>query len=308
MQTILGSGGAIGIELSKALKAYTGDIRLVSRHPKKVNEADTLFPADLTDPAQASRAVAGSSVCYLTVGLEYKTAVWEKVWPLIVSNVVNACAEHGCKLVFFDNVYAIGRDQMGRITEDSPISPCSRKGEVRAALDRLVLDHIEKGQVQALIARAPDFFGPVRENSMVMSVIYDNLAKGKPAQWLCNADVVHSAGYATELAKGTAMLGNAGDTYGQVWNLPVDPTPITGRQWAALFAEEMQARNALQVLPAFGMRLLGFFVPILGEMYEMRYQYDRDYFFDSGKFDRRFGHTPISHRAAVQATVHSLRA
>ena len=30
MQTILGSGGAIGIELAKSLKDYTDDIRLMS--------------------------------------------------------------------------------------------------------------------------------------------------------------------------------------------------------------------------------------------------------------------------------------
>ena len=47
-QTILGSGGAIGIELAKALTAYTTDIRLVSRNPKKVNPNDEVFPADCT--------------------------------------------------------------------------------------------------------------------------------------------------------------------------------------------------------------------------------------------------------------------
>ncbi len=35
MQTILGSGGAIGIPLAKELKNYTDQIRLVSRNPKK---------------------------------------------------------------------------------------------------------------------------------------------------------------------------------------------------------------------------------------------------------------------------------
>jgi pyruvate/2-oxoglutarate dehydrogenase complex dihydrolipoamide dehydrogenase (E3) component len=42
-QTILGSGGAIGIELAKVLKTYTGDIRLVSRNPRKVNDEDEIF-------------------------------------------------------------------------------------------------------------------------------------------------------------------------------------------------------------------------------------------------------------------------
>lgn len=49
MQTILGSSGAIGTELAKALAAYTQQIRLVSRNPKKVNETDETFPADVLD-------------------------------------------------------------------------------------------------------------------------------------------------------------------------------------------------------------------------------------------------------------------
>ena len=49
MQTIIGSGGAIGIELARALKQHTTKIRLVSRNPEKVNNDDQLFPADITD-------------------------------------------------------------------------------------------------------------------------------------------------------------------------------------------------------------------------------------------------------------------
>ena len=44
MQTILGSGGAIGLPLAKELKSFTSQIRLVSRNPKKVNDTDELFP------------------------------------------------------------------------------------------------------------------------------------------------------------------------------------------------------------------------------------------------------------------------
>ena len=49
MQTILGAGGPIGIELAKALTAYTSKIRLVNRNPVKVNETDQLLAADLSD-------------------------------------------------------------------------------------------------------------------------------------------------------------------------------------------------------------------------------------------------------------------
>ena len=36
MQTILGSGGAIGVQLAKELTKYTNEIRLVSRNPLAV--------------------------------------------------------------------------------------------------------------------------------------------------------------------------------------------------------------------------------------------------------------------------------
>jgi nucleoside-diphosphate-sugar epimerase len=307
MQTILGSGGAIGTELAKALTAYSKEIRLVSRNPKKINETDALFPADLSDAAQVDKAIEGSEICYLTVGFDYNTKLWQAMWPILIKNVVEACIKHQSKLVFFDNVYAIGGDHMKHITEQSPISPSSKKGEVRAWVDRHILEAVEKGHLQAIIARAPDFFGPIKDKSILMNLVYDNFAKGKPAQWFCNADVIHTTGFTPDLAKGTAILGNTPDAYNQVWNLPVDPSPITGRQWAGLFAEEMDAKLKVQVLPGFGLKLIGFFVPILGEMYEMRYQYDRDYFFDSSKFNQAFNFSPTSNEQAVKQTLAVLK-
>lgn len=43
-QTILGAGGAIGVELAKALSVFTSDIRLVGRNPKKVNRMMNSLP------------------------------------------------------------------------------------------------------------------------------------------------------------------------------------------------------------------------------------------------------------------------
>ena len=70
-QTILGSGGAIGIELAKALTEYTTDIRLVSRNPVKVNPTDELISADLLNPLEVESSVKGSSIVYVTVGFAY---------------------------------------------------------------------------------------------------------------------------------------------------------------------------------------------------------------------------------------------
>lgn len=306
-QTILGAGGAIGVELAKALPNYTPNIRLVGRNPKKINVTDELFKADLMNRDEVMKAVDGSEIVYLTVGIDYKTKLWQQMWPPLIQNVIDACIQHQSKLVFFDNVYAIGGDNVKHITEHSPISPSSKKGEVRAKVDRLILESIEKKGLRAIIARSADFFGSVKEKSLLMNMVYDNLIKGKKAQWFCNAKVIHSTSFASDLGKGTAILGNSKDAYNQIWNLPTDPQRITGEGWINLFAQEMQASNAYQVLPGWGLKALGLFVPILSEMYEMRYQYDRDYYFDSSKFNTHFNYTPTSNASAVKMIVAELK-
>ena len=122
MQTILGAGGAIGNALARELKKYTDDIRLVGRNPKKINDTDETFIADLTKPAEVFKAVEGSEIVYLTVGLEYNIKVWKEKWPPLMKSVIDACIMHKSKLVFFDNVYMIGGDNVKHITEDSPFS------------------------------------------------------------------------------------------------------------------------------------------------------------------------------------------
>lgn len=307
MQTILGSGGAIGTALARSLTHYTDDVRLVSRHPVQVNPSDILHPADVNDPIQINRAVEGSDVCYITVGFEYNTRIWQQIWPVFMRNAIDACIAHRTKLVFFDNVYAIGKDQVHHITEESPITPCSKKGEVRAIVDRMIMEAVEKGKLDAMIVRAPDFFGPVKkQNSLLMNLVYDNLAKGKVAQWFCNADVIHTMGYSPDLAKGTAMLGNTPDAFNQVWNLPVDMDSLTGREWISLFANEMQKSGKIQVVPVWAIRLMGLFVPVLREMTEMMYQFDRPYLFDCSKFLGRFDFKPTPNQEAVKLTVAEL--
>jgi putative NADH-flavin reductase len=70
MQTILGANGQISTELAKEIrKNYTPDIKLVSRNPRRVNETDVLFQANLLDQKQTEDAVNGSEIVYLAVGV-----------------------------------------------------------------------------------------------------------------------------------------------------------------------------------------------------------------------------------------------
>ncbi|MBI3139287.1 MAG: NAD-dependent epimerase/dehydratase family protein [Sphingobacteriales bacterium] len=303
MQTILGANGTIGSILAKELTAYTSRIRLVSRNPVKINEGDELFPADLSDPGQVDKAVAGSSVVYLLVGFEYKLKVWQEKWPRLMRAVIDACTRHQARLVFFDNMYLYDKNAIGHMTEESPVNPPSRKGAVRREIAGMLTDAVKAGTLKALIARSADFYGPRNERSILTETVYKNLLKGKKANWVMNADKVHSFTYTPDAAKATAILGNTEDAYGEVWHLPTDPAKITGRQLVGLFAGEMKKPAGVSVLPLWMLKLMGIFVPLMRELPEMMYQYDRDYFFDSSRFEQRFSFRPTGYEEGVRAVV-----
>src|SRR4029077_4924684 len=114
MVTVLGAGGAVGNELIKLLAEKNQSFRLVGRNPKATPGATETLAADLTDKDQTIRAVAGSSVVHLLVGLKYDHKLWQEVWPRVMSNTIEACKRAQAKLLFFDNVYMYGKGGVPR--------------------------------------------------------------------------------------------------------------------------------------------------------------------------------------------------
>src|SRR5690606_9232840 len=282
MQTILGAGGVIGRELARALRAFTDQIRLVSRSPGPVHPTDETHAADLLDAAATDRAVAGSDVAYLVVGLKYDTEVWREQWPRIMRNVIDACKRHGTRLVFLDNVYAYGRVD-GVMTEDAPFNPCSRKGEVRAEIATMLLDEMRAGELQAMIVRSADFYGPGAHTSVTDYVVFQRLEAGKTPQWIGNPKAVHTFTYTPDVGRALAVLGQSVDAYGETWHAPTSPEPLTGEGFVRLACELAGRPYRLQVAQRWLLRVMGVFNPVLRENDEMMYQFECDYRFDSSR-------------------------
>jgi nucleoside-diphosphate-sugar epimerase len=304
MQTILGSGGAIGTELAKALIKYTSEIRLVSRNPVKVNDTDELLSADLLNTADVRKAVEGSSVVYVTVGFQYNLDEWKKSWPKFISDVIKACKEHNSKLVFFDNIYMYDENQLNGMTEETPVNPPSKKGKVRTEIADMIMNEVKEGTLTALIARCADFYGPgIKNTSVLTEAVFKPLSKGKKANWFGSVKYKHSFTFTPDAGKATAMLGNTEDAFNQVWHLPTAANPLTGKEWIETIAKEMGVIPKYQAAPKCIVRIIGLFVPIMKEMVEMMYQYDRDYVFDSGKFEKRFNFKPTPYSEGIKKIV-----
>ena len=306
MQTILGSGGAIGVELAKALPKYTDQIRLVSRNPKKVNSNDQLMAIDLLNPDALEKVIKGSSIVYVTVGFDYNIKVWRKNWPTLVRKVIAACQEYECKLVFFDNIYMYDANHLDGMTEETPVNPPSKKGEVRAQIAKMIMDEVKAGKLTALIARSADFYGPgIKNTSMLTETVFKPLSEGKKANWMGSAKYKHSFTYTPDAGKATAILGNSDSAYNQVWHLPTAPNPFTGKEWVEHIAKEMGVKPNYREASKTIIKVMGLFMPIMKEMVEMMYQYDRDYVFNSDKFEKQFNYKPMPYQEGIKKVVQS---
>ena len=63
---------------------------------------------DVLDPADVRRALSGAAQAVLAVGFRYDSRLWGTVWPQAMTNMVEACADAGARLVFIDNPYQLG--------------------------------------------------------------------------------------------------------------------------------------------------------------------------------------------------------
>jgi len=308
MQTILGAGGDISRSLAKELKQYTSKIRLVSRHPERVNADDELMELDLSVRDNVFKAIEGSEVVYLTVGLKYDLRVWQASWPMLIRDVIDACLANHCKLVFFDNVYMYDKQAIPHMTEESPINPPSKKGKVRMQNVALIEEAIQYKNLKAVIARCADFYGPAAKNGILNVLVLDNVAKGKKANWQSDADKIHSFTYVPDAAKATALLGNTESAYGQVWHLPTSAESLTGRQFIKMATEMAETKNSYLLLNTFLLSIIGMFNRTLKELVEMQYQNTQDYFFDSSKFCKTFSFIPTSYEDGMRKVLASEKA
>jgi nucleoside-diphosphate-sugar epimerase len=301
MITILGAGGVIGNEVVKLLSVQKQRFRLVARHAHRVPSARETISADLTDKDQAIRAVAGSSIVYLLVGLKYEHRLWAGMWPRIMANTIEACKHSRAKLVFFDNVYMYGQVN-GAMTEETPFNPCSKKGEVRAKIATALIDEWKAGALTAMIARAADFYGPDTPNGLPNVLVFEPLAKNQKASWLANDSVPHSYTYTLDAARSLVALTKSESAWNQTWHVATTPNPPTGKEFIAMAAKEFGVAPRYRILSRPMVRVIGWFNPLVGEVHEMLYQNDSPYLFDSSKFERAFSFSSTPYAEGIQST------
>jgi nucleoside-diphosphate-sugar epimerase len=283
---VLGASGNVGNLLVDFLASKGYKVRAYGRkQPKFQQERVVNLAVDYDSQDDLDQALESAKYTFVLVGLEYKLKIWQTEWPPLVQKILAATEKSGSKLVFFDNVYPYGLVD-GKMTENTPLKPCSKKGQVRKQLDEMILEKLNQTKIKAVIAKSADFYGPGITTSVLGDRFFNLILKSKKLEWFGDPSKVHSYTYVPDIPAALVALAES-DFVGNI-HLPTASPAITGLQFKELLENLESTKLSISSLNSGMVFWLQLFLPILRELKEMMYQYENDYVFDSTKFERLF--------------------
>ena len=280
--------GPIGREVTHQLLGRGYSVRVIQRRrPAELPDGATFVMADAMKAEQLTEAIRGAETIVFALGLPYVGKVWAIGWPQAMGAVLAACERVGARMVYADSLYLYGpHDQP--LHELLPPVEYGLKPTARTAATLMWQKAYAEGRVKTAAVRAPDFFGPGVETSILGAPTLGRLANGKPAQILISADFPHDIVHISDFARAIVTLVEApDDAFGQAWHVPTPPTK-TLREAITIAANAIGVSPRISVVPSWLAKILAFFIPKIREAMELHYLTDRPYRVDSTKFRQRF--------------------
>jgi len=300
--------GPTGAATVEALCARGTRVRVVQRkRPAYLPGGVDFMACDVLKLDDVTRVMTGASQVVVAIGFEYLTPVWQAAWPKAMAALLTAAETANVRVVLIDNMYMYG-PQDAALHEDMPLADHGRKPAVRAQVTRMWQQVAREGRVRWAALRAPDFYGPGVHNSHMGDSGLARVAQGKAAQVLMAPDMPHSFAYVPDIARAVVTLLDApDDAFNQSWHVPCAKAR-SPRDMLQIGADAAGVKLKMMAMPTIMLRLLGVFAPMMRELIEMRFTWNRPYHVDATKFARRFWSDTTPLEVGIPAAMRSYRA
>ena len=302
---VIGAAGALGSAIVRKLVADGKPVRAVVRDVERARRvlppSADIVVGDAAGAANVRLVCRDAAVIYHCVNVPYQYRA--TVMPGITDNILAAARESRARLVFPGNVYGYGPFRTLPATEDHPLAATSKKGQLRNAIERKLIDAYLMGDAKVVIPRFPDFYGPNVTNRL-MAPIFEAALAGRTASWPGSLDVPHDLIYVEDAAAACCLLGATDSAYGQVWHVP-GAGPLTGKQ---LIDKAFHAAGTEPKARAMGRGFIlfrGINSPAVRELLELAQDYAKPLVMDGAKFAAAFPTFQYtSHEEAISQTGH----
>jgi nucleoside-diphosphate-sugar epimerase len=291
--------GQVGNPLVIDLVAQGYDVVAVNRTGGGSFPGARVVGGDATDPTFTTEVCQGADAVYFCLNaMNYQR--WTAEFPPLQRGVLAGAASAEARLVVLDNLYAYGPPRGRRLVETMAANPTSAKSATRAAMTEELLAAHAAGQVEVVIGRASDYFGPGATNSALGQTVFRSALTGKAAQVMGDPDQPHSYSYTPDVARALIILGTAPGTTGRIWHLPVAETRTT-RQVIETVYKLAGQKPKIMTAGRATLRAIGLVKPEMREYRHTLYQFSEPWVVDDGAFRGAFGDlaTPLDEALAT---------
>jgi nucleoside-diphosphate-sugar epimerase len=309
---IFGAAGVVGRSAASVLIERGHSVRVVGRSRAKLEQVYgsasnvEILPADLASAADLVRAATGADAVLYSLGLEYTKKAFA-AYPGMMKVAVDALVKARVRrLLHISNVYPYGRPRARPVREDHPLEPSSVKGRFRKEQEDVVRAAHASGQLQTIVLRPPDFYGPGALS--LTTQLFEAAAKGQTANLLGPVDTPHQFVFVPDLGTMVAELLGREDVWGEVYNVP-SAGEITLRAFAEKVFAAAGRPAKLRIAGPTMVRIMGLFSGLMRELVEMSYLLSDPVILDGSKLDRALGGAPKTpYDEGIRRTLDSLRA
>jgi nucleoside-diphosphate-sugar epimerase len=301
---VLGATGGVGGEVARLLVARGWRVRALHRSPANRGDGLEWLAGDAMNRDDVVNAARGAQLIVHAVNPPgYRN--WGTLVLPMLDNTIAAARDSGARILLPGTVYNYGPDALPTIAEDAPQQPVTRKGVIRAEMER----RLKESGLPVLIVRAGDFFGPQAGNSWFAQGL---VKPGKPVTAISNPSapgVGHQWAYLPDVAETMLRLVERGSELPQFASYAMQGHwDEDGTQMVAAIARTVgQPALRATAFPWWLTIVAAPFVPVFRELREMRYLWRHPVRLTNARLLAMLGsepHTPMD--VAVRRTLEGL--
>jgi nucleoside-diphosphate-sugar epimerase len=285
---VLGATGPTGKHLVAELAARGVEVRVVSRNEARLRQA---FPdpsvervaANLVEPEQAKRAVAGCDLVFHCLGFPMERITDH---PIAARNLATAL-DGGMRCVHVSSYWAYIPIRKLPVNEEHP----REDGNTAVRMRRQAEDILQQ-RAGAAVVHLPDFYGPEVHTSTIQRALEQAVA-GKPIQWIGSPGVGREYVFVPDAMKAVAELAFRPEAYAERWIVP-GAGPIAFQEIAEIAEKHLGQPLRLKAAGQLALRMASFFLRDVRAFLPMAPTYISPIHYDGSKLRQLLGEIPVT--------------
>lgn len=303
MSYVVVGAGPIGSELALLLAGGGEQVTVVTRSGRGPEHPGIRrVTADAAD-ADALTELTRGATTLVNCANPGTYMQWEAQWPPLAAALLAAAERSGAVLVTLGNLYGYGPVDVP-MTPDLPLAATGHKGRLRARMWQDALAAHEAGRVRAVEVRASDYVGPtVTQAGGLLRRYADAALAGRTVWSMSDPDVPHTFSYVPDVARTLATAAADERAWGRPWHVPgAEPRTVREVLSDLLAAAGRPGTPRIRRIPRPVLTAGAVAVPLLRELGEVLWQFDRPFRLDASATTATFGVEPTPWPEVVAAT------